>query len=129
MDNLSTHTAAALYQTFPAAEARRILRRLEIYYTPKHASWLNMAEIEIGVMRRQCLDARIDSRARLEAKIEAWQCRRTKSGSSNLMDVLNRCCRLNMAMSYPTPLSTMSIINVTGHLIYAITSGRDRERL
>ena len=57
MDNLSTHTASAIYQTFPAAEARRILRRLEFHYTPRHASWLNMAEIEIGVMRRQCLTA------------------------------------------------------------------------
>ena len=53
MDNLSTHTASAIYQTFPAAEARRILRRLEFHYTPKHASWLNIVEIEIGVLRRQ----------------------------------------------------------------------------
>jgi transposase len=103
MDNLSTHTAAALYQTFPAAEARRILRRLEIHYTPKHASWLNMAEIEIGVMRRQCLDARIDSRARLEAKIEAWQCRRTKSGARIRWMFSTDQARLKMAKSYPTP--------------------------
>jgi DDE superfamily endonuclease len=60
-DNLSTHSAGALYQAFPPAEARRILRRLEFRYTPKHASWLNMVEIEIGVLRRQCLDRRIDT--------------------------------------------------------------------
>ena len=62
LDNLSTHTASSLYQTFPAAEARRVLRRLEFHYTPKHASWLNMVEIEIGVLRGQCLDRRIPTR-------------------------------------------------------------------
>jgi hypothetical protein len=62
-DNLSTHSAGSLYQTFPPAEARRILRRLEFHYTPKHASWLNMVEIEIGVLRGQCLDRRIDDYA------------------------------------------------------------------
>ena len=61
MDNLSTHTPGALYEAFPAPEARRILRRLEFHYTPKHASWLNMVEIEIGVLRGQCLDRRIGS--------------------------------------------------------------------
>ena len=60
LDNLSTHSAGALYEAFPAAEARRMLRRLEFHYTPKHASWLNMVEIEIGVLRGQCLDRRID---------------------------------------------------------------------
>ena len=67
-DNLSTHSAGALYQAFPPAEARRILRRLEFHYTPKHASWLNMVEIEIGVLRGQCLDRRIDDPKRLFAK-------------------------------------------------------------
>ena len=59
LDNLSTHSAGALYQAFPACEARRVLRRLEFHYVPKHASWLNMVEIEIGVLRSQCLDRRI----------------------------------------------------------------------
>ena len=77
MDNLSTHTAAALYRTFPAPEARRILRKLDIHYTPKHASWLNMVEIEIGVLRGQCLDRRIGDRAKLEREIAAWERRRT----------------------------------------------------
>jgi hypothetical protein len=63
LDNLSTHTAGALYQAFPAPQARRLLRRLEFHYTPKHASWLNM--VEIGVLSQQCLDRRIDSYARL----------------------------------------------------------------
>ena len=76
LDNLSTHSPGALYQTFPPDQARRILRRLEFHYVPKHASWLNMVEIEIGVLARQCLDRRIDSYARLVAETAAWQKRR-----------------------------------------------------
>ena len=72
-DNLSTHSAGALYQMFPLAEARRILRRLEFHYTPKHASWLNMVEIEIGVLRGQCLDRRIDDPKRLRREFTAWE--------------------------------------------------------
>ena len=68
LDNLSTHSPGALYQAFPPAEARRILRRLEFHYTPKHASWLNMVEIEIGVLRGQCLDRRIGDQQRLVSR-------------------------------------------------------------
>src|SRR6266849_6822061 len=64
LDNLSTHSAGALYQAFPPCEARRVLRRLEFHYVPKHASWLNMVEIEIGVLRTQCLDRRIATKER-----------------------------------------------------------------
>lgn len=81
LDNLSTHTSAALYQAFPAAEARRILRRLEFHYTPKHVSWLNMVEIEIGVLRGQCLNRRIESRDRLVAEVAAWEHRRNASAA------------------------------------------------
>src|ERR1700728_4070945 len=73
LDNLSTPSAGALYQGFPAGEARRMLRRLEFHYTPKHASWLNMVEIEIGVLRSQCLDRRIAKKARLIAEVAAWE--------------------------------------------------------
>src|SRR5271165_5116748 len=73
LDNLSTHTPAALYQAFPAPEARRVLKRLEFHHTPKHASWLNMVEIEIGVLRSQCLDRRIDNKNQLVAEIDAWE--------------------------------------------------------
>ena len=76
MDNLSTHTPGAIYDTFPAPEARRVLRRLEIHHTPKHASWLNMVEIEIGVLRSQCLDRRIGSKDQITAEIAAWEQRR-----------------------------------------------------
>ena len=103
MDNLSTHTASALYQTFPAAEARRLLRRLEFHYTPKHASWLNMAEIEIGVLRRQCLDRRIDSRAKLETEVRAWQRRRCASGAQIRWMFSTDQAQVKMAESYPTP--------------------------
>jgi transposase len=76
LDNLSTHSAGALYDAFPAPEARRVLRRLEFHHTPKHASWLNMVEIEIGVLRGQCLDRRIDDKDHLIFEIDAWQQRR-----------------------------------------------------
>lgn len=103
MDNLSTHTASAIYQTLPAAEARRILRRLEFHYTPKHASWLNMVEIEIGVIRRQCLDCRIDTREKLETKVRAWERRRTESGARIRWMFSTDQARAKMAKSYPTP--------------------------
>lgn len=76
LDNLSTHTAGALYQAFPAHQARRLLQRLEFHYTPKHASWLNMVEIEIGVLVRQCLNRRIDSYVHLVRETAAWEKRR-----------------------------------------------------
>ena len=80
-DNLNTHTAAALYEAFPAPEARRILQRVEFHYTPKHGSWLNMAEIEISIFARGCLSRRVASMqdlrqriAKLEAKRNAQRC-------------------------------------------------------
>jgi len=76
LDNLSTHRAGAIYETFPAEEARRILRRLEFHYAPKHASWLNMVEIEIGVLVEQCLDRRIPDKKTLKREIAAWERRR-----------------------------------------------------
>jgi len=103
MDNLSTHSPAALYQALPAPEARRLLRRLEFHYTPKHASWLNMVEIEIGVLRSQCLDRRIESRQNLVAEIDAWQQRRNDSGARiNWMFSTDKA-REKMARAYPTP--------------------------
>ena len=73
LDNLSTHSPGALYQAFPPCEARRVLRRLEFHYVPKHASWLNMVEIEIGVLRGQCLDRRIATPEQLVSEIAAWE--------------------------------------------------------
>ena len=76
MDNLNTHTLAALYEAFEPAEARRLIEKLELHYTPKHGSWLNMAEIEFSVLTRQCLDRRIGSRTELEREVAAWQTKR-----------------------------------------------------
>lgn len=73
LDNLSTHSPAALYQTFPPEEARRILKRLEFHHTPKHGSWLNMAELEFSVLGRQCLNRRIPDQDTLRREIIAWQ--------------------------------------------------------
>jgi transposase len=102
LDNLSTHSASALYQTFPPAEARRVLRRLEFHYTPKHASWLNMVEIEIGVLRSQCLDRRIDSRKRLVSEIAAWERQRNASRSRIRWMFTAEKARQKMATAYPS---------------------------
>ncbi len=81
LDNLSTHHPGALYDAYPPAEARRILRRLEFHFTPRHASWLNMVELEIGVLNRQCLNRRIGDRPTLESEIAAWLRGRNDSGA------------------------------------------------
>jgi transposase len=81
LDNLSTHSAASLYNSFSAPEARRVLRKIEFHFVPKHASWLNMVEIEISVLRSQCLDRRIGERAELESEIAHWEHRRNASGA------------------------------------------------
>ncbi|HTS51604.1 MAG TPA: IS630 family transposase [Bryobacteraceae bacterium] len=104
-DNLSTHSPSALYQAFPAAEARRILRRLEFHYTPKHASWLNMVEIEIGVLRSQCLDRRIDSRQKLVTEIAAWERQRNKSAARIKWMFTAEKARAKMARAYPVPIN------------------------
>jgi len=72
MDNLNTHSLASLYTAFEAQEARRLCERFEIHYTPKHGSWLNMAELEIGVMSRQCLGQRIPTTEKMTAEVQAW---------------------------------------------------------
>jgi len=76
VDNLNTHTGASLYQAFEPAQALRLLKRLELHYTPKHGSWLNMAEIEIGVMSQQCLDRRLDDENVVVAEVAAWEAQR-----------------------------------------------------
>lgn len=104
MDNLSTHTPGALYTAFPPQEARRILKRLEFHFTPKHASWLNMVEIEIGVLRCQCLDRRIADRARLEAEIAAWESERNASGARIRWMFTAAKARQKMGRAYPALL-------------------------
>lgn len=101
LDNLSTHTPAALYQTFEPAEARRILRSLEFHYTPKHASWLNMVEIEIAVLSGQCLDRRIPDIETLRTETAAWTAERNRSGAKIdwMFDVHD--ARTKLGKSYP----------------------------
>ncbi|MXW86068.1 MAG: IS630 family transposase [Boseongicola sp. SB0673_bin_14] len=103
LDNLSTHTPASLYNALPAEEARRILRRIEFHYTPKHASWLNMVEIEIGVLQRQCLSRRIPDRATLETETAAWEKQRNASKAQVNWTFTAEKAKDSMARAYPKP--------------------------
>jgi len=103
LDNLSTHSPGALYEAFPAPEAHRILRRLEFHYTPKHASWLNMVEIEIGVLRSQCLDRRIDNRQILEAEIAEWERQRNAARARIKWMFTTQRARIKLLRAYPDP--------------------------
>jgi transposase len=103
LDNLSTHSSGALYDAFPAPEAHRVLRRLEFHYTPKHASWLNMVEIEIGVLRSQCLNRRIGERDRLVAEIAAWMRRRNAERARIKWMFSTERARSKLTRAYPTP--------------------------
>jgi DDE superfamily endonuclease len=105
LDNLSTHTPGSLYEAFPAPEAQRILRRLEFHFTPRHASWLNMAEIEIGVLRGQCLDRRIGEREQLEREIAAWERARNAAGARVRWMFTTEKARAKMGRAYPVPAS------------------------
>ncbi len=102
-DNLSPHKPGSLYETFPAAEAHRILRRLEFHYPPKHASWLNMVEIEIGVLKSQCLDQRIETRQELEREIAAWERERNATGARVRWMFTTEKARTKMGRAYPKP--------------------------
>ena len=101
LDNLSTHSEAALYQSLPAAEARRVLSRIELHYTPKHASWLNQVEIEIGVLRQQCLDRRIATREALNAEVHAWAKARNAERATIRWQFTCQRARQKMAHAYP----------------------------
>ena len=108
LDNLSTHSPAALYQALPAPEARRVLRRLEFHYTPKHASWLNMVEIEIGVLRSQCLNRRIESQERLVSEVATWEHQRNATGARINWMFSTEKARAKLAKAYPSPLANES---------------------
>jgi len=108
LDNLSTHSPGALYQRFAPSEARRILGRLEFHYTPKHASWLNMVEIEIGVMVGQCLDRRIPDKGTLVAEVVAWERQRNAERARiNWMFTVERA-RAKLGKAYPVPTAASS---------------------
>lgn len=101
-DNLNTHKPAALYQAFPAAEARRILKRLEFHYTPKHGSWLNMAEIELNVLSSQCLDRRIGEKQILINEVKAWETRRNQDLKTVNWQFTTADARIKLSKLYPS---------------------------
>lgn len=101
MDNLNTHSLASLYEAFAPVEARRLAERFEIHHTPKHASWLNMAEIEIGVMSRQCLNERIPSKDIMTSKVAAWTCIRNSKALSVNWQFTTANARIKLKHLYP----------------------------
>ena len=102
LDNLNTHTPAALYETFPPEEARRIVSKLEFHYTPTHGSWLNMAEIENGVLSRQCLERRLPDAATLRHEVAAWQARRNAARATIAWRFTTPDARTKLARLYPS---------------------------
>jgi hypothetical protein len=102
MDNLNTHEPGSLYEAFPPAEARRLAAKLEIHHTPKHGSWLNMAEIELSVLARQCLDRRVPDKDTLQAEVAAWQGRRNASPSPIDWRFTTEDARIKLKRLYPS---------------------------
>jgi hypothetical protein len=100
-DNLNTHDAGSLYEAFPPQEARRILDRLELHHTPKHGSWLNMAEIELSVLARQCLDRRIPDQDMLRREIAAWEAPRNSAYATMDWRFTTADARIKLKHLYP----------------------------
>ena len=102
MDNLATHTPGALYEAFPAEEAKRIWDRFDFIYTPKHGSWLNMAEIELNVLTKQCLNRRIDNMDTIKDEVQAWQASRNSMKAVINWRFTTRDARIKLKKLYPT---------------------------
>jgi transposase len=102
MDNLNTHTPASLYEAFEPKEVKRLAEKLEIHYTPKHGSWLNIAEIELSVLSRQCLDRRVPDFETLEAEAVAWQERRDETGGKIDWRFSTEDARIKLKRLYPS---------------------------
>jgi hypothetical protein len=103
LDNLNTHTVAALYARFPAAEARRLARKLEFHYTPVHGSWLNMVEIELSVLSRQCLSQRISTAERLRTVVTTWATTRNAGHETVHWRFTTADARAKLGPRYPAP--------------------------
>ena len=101
-DNLNTHTPASLYATFPPQKARRLADRFERVYTPKHGSWLNMAEAELSVLSRQCLRDRIPSQDALTTEVQAWEKQRNKQKAKANWQFTNQDARVRISKLYPS---------------------------
>ncbi len=102
MDNLNTHSPSSLDEVFAPAEAKRLADKLEIHYTPKHGSWLNMAEIELSVLSRQCLERRVPDMETLQAEVAAWQERRNATESSITWGFTAEDARIKLKKLYPS---------------------------
>jgi transposase len=102
MDNLNTHKKASLYETFEPAEAKRIADKLEIHYTPKHGSWLNMAEIELSILSRQCLNERMENVENLRAECSAWLDKRNKQVTNVDWHFTTEDARIKLKRLYPS---------------------------
>ena len=101
MDQLNTHSPASLYAAFPPADAKRLAAKLEIHYTPKHGSWLNMAEIELSVLQRQCLDRRLADRRAMAQSVAAWAARRNATASAIDWRFTTADARIKLKRLYP----------------------------
>jgi hypothetical protein len=101
MDNLNTHSTASLYEAFPPAEARQLAKRLEIIHTPKHGSWLNIAEIELSALTRQCLDRRIAAKQPLIREVKAWEKRRNQNQTTVDWQFKTVDARIKLKRLYP----------------------------
>lgn len=101
MDNLNTHNIASLYETFEPGEARRLAQRLDIHYTPKHGSWLNMAEIELSVLKGQCLDIRIPDMVTIQRQVAAWEKNRNNRVRKILWQFTTPDARIKLKRLYP----------------------------
>lgn len=101
MDNLNTHKLSVLYHVFPPQEARRLSQRFEVHYTPKHASWLNIAECELSVLGRQCLDRRIENQQFLTSEVEAWENRRNDENIQVDWQFTTPDARIKLKRLYP----------------------------
>jgi hypothetical protein len=102
MDNLNTHNKSSLYEAFEPAEAKRIADKLEIHYTPKHGSWLDMAEIELGILARQCLSRRIDNMEQLKDEVAAWQIIRNTAEAKVNWRFTTKDARIKLKRLYPS---------------------------
>jgi len=102
LDNLNTHKLAALYEAFPATEAHRIAQRLQFHYTPKHGSWLNMAEIELSILSRQALADRMADKAVLIREVNAWQNERNEVGATIDWRFTTKDARIKLKRLYPS---------------------------
>ena len=100
-DNLNTHKPASLYEAFPPATARRLIERFEWHYTPKHGSWLNLAETELSVLSRQCLDRRMPDKSTLDSEVRAWQKYRNKHHAKADWHFTTQDARIKLKRLYP----------------------------